>query len=203
MSAWTDDTARLRPHAKTFKSKEAARLMMEAGISKFKCATIAEAEMLAICGAPDVLLAYQPIGPKLYRFIRAINAYPETKFSCLVDNLVAATEISVTALIENIEITVYIDLNVGQDRTGILPDEKALQLYLTCDRLPGLKPVGLHTYDGHLHHRDLATRAQQCNACFEPVMKLQEALVEKGFPRPVIIAGGSPTFPIHVKREQG
>ena len=55
------DVARLRPHIKTHKSAEVARLMMDAGITKFKCATIAEAEMLGIAGAKDVLLAYQPI----------------------------------------------------------------------------------------------------------------------------------------------
>jgi D-serine deaminase-like pyridoxal phosphate-dependent protein len=197
-----DDVARLRPHVKTFKNKEVARLMMDAGIGKFKCATIAEAEMLAMCKAPDVLLAYQPVGPKLNRFINLINAYPETKFSSLVDNLISAAEISVTALTAKIEIPVYIDLNIGQNRTGILPDEKAVQLYLTCERLPGLKPVGLHAYDGHLHNPDLHIRTDECNACFAPVMTLKAWLTNKGFPEPVIIAGGSPAFPIHAKREK-
>ena len=64
-----DDVKRLRPHVKTHKTKEAALLQMEAGIKKFKCATIAEAEMLGSIKAPDVLLAYQPIGPKINRFI--------------------------------------------------------------------------------------------------------------------------------------
>src|SRR6188472_2814058 len=70
------DIKRLRPHVKTHKSKEAAQLMMDAGIHKFKCATIAEAEMLAMIHAPDVLLAYQPVGPKLQRFIALIKKYP-------------------------------------------------------------------------------------------------------------------------------
>src|SRR5947208_3122311 len=60
---------RLRPHAKTHKSAEVTRLMKEAGIDQFKCATIAEAEMLAMEGAGDVLLAYQPVGPKVNRFL--------------------------------------------------------------------------------------------------------------------------------------
>src|SRR5215218_7702365 len=60
-----DDVTRLRPHIKTHKSKEICFLLLEAGIIKFKCATIAEAELLGITLAPDVLLAYQPVGPKL------------------------------------------------------------------------------------------------------------------------------------------
>src|SRR6266498_1664634 len=70
---------RLRPHVKTNKSAEASQLMLDTGITKFKCATIAEAEMLGIIVAPDVLLAYQPLGPKLQRFIELIKKFPATK----------------------------------------------------------------------------------------------------------------------------
>ena len=51
------DVSRLRPHIKTNKSPDVAKLMLKAGITKYKCATIAEAEMLAQCNGPDVLLA--------------------------------------------------------------------------------------------------------------------------------------------------
>src|SRR5437763_4451418 len=50
--------SRLRPHVKTHKTREIARMELDAGISKHKCATLAEAELLAQAGAPDVLLAY-------------------------------------------------------------------------------------------------------------------------------------------------
>lgn len=195
-----DNVSRLRPHAKTYKNREVTSLMLAAGISKFKCATIAEAEMLAMCSAPDVLLAYQPVGPKVERFVKLIGAYPGTKFSCLVDNSAAATAISEAALKNNIQIPVYIDLNIGQNRTGIEPGEPALQLYTDCSHLAGLKPVGLHAYDGHLHDADLEIRIGKCNAGFEPVTKLKNAIVQHGYPEPVIIAGGSPTFPIHARR---
>ena len=85
------DVARLRPHAKTHKSPEVTKLMLEAGITRLKCATIAEAEMLATRGAPDVLLAYQPIGPKAARMAALINRFPDTRFSCLIDDPGAAT----------------------------------------------------------------------------------------------------------------
>src|SRR5262245_14271998 len=83
---------RLRPHVKTHKSPDVSKLMIRAGITKFKCATIAEAEMLGQCGAKDVLLSYQPLGPKLKRFIELIKKYPDTTYSCLADNKAAATE---------------------------------------------------------------------------------------------------------------
>jgi len=202
LKSMIDDVARLRPHAKTYKNKEVTLLMLESGISKFKCATIPEAEMLAMCKAPDVLLAYQPIGPKLKRFVQLVLTYPDTKFSCLVDNIGAAVEISEAAIKNKIHMPVYIDLNVGMNRTGIAPRNEALQLYVDCDLLPGIKPIGLHAYDGHLHNANLNTRTQQCDECFEPVSKLQADLKHLGYNEPVIIAGGSPTFPIHAKRKR-
>jgi D-threonine aldolase len=194
------DVSRLRPHVKTHKCREATFLMLEVGITKFKCATIAEAEMLGSCKAPDVLLAYQPIGPKLERFIKLIKAYPDTKYSCLVDNIAAAKHISEVALKNDLQILVYIDLNVGQNRTGISTDH-ALQLYSDCQTLTGIKIPGLHAYDGHLHDADLGLRTQKCNEAFKPVTRLQREIIQKGYPKPVIISGGSPTFPIHAKRE--
>ena len=202
LKSMIDDVARLRPHAKTFKNKETALLMMAAGINKFKCATIAEAEMLAMSGAADVLLAYQPVGPKLKRFIQLIAAYRDTKFACVADNAKAAAEIAEAASQHKINIPVYIDLNIGQNRTGINPGGEALQLYIHCAELPGITPVGLHAYDGHIHSGDIESRTLLADACFEPVIKLQENLERSGYNRPVIIAGGSPSYPIHAKRRE-
>lgn len=195
-----DDVLRLRPHVKTHKCKDVALLMLEAGITKFKCATIAEAEMLGMANSPDVLLAYQPVGPKLERFIKLIKTYPKTIYSCLVDNTIAAQSISDTAIKNHIQINFYIDLNVGMNRTGIKPGLEAMQLYMDCIALAGIKLIGLHAYDGHIHDADLAVRTKRCNESFEPVKKLQQNIKEKGYPEPIIIAGGSPTFPIHTER---
>ncbi|MCR8556652.1 D-TA family PLP-dependent enzyme [Mucilaginibacter sp. BJC16-A38] len=197
-----DNVNRLRPHVKTHKSKDVTRLMLEAGITKFKCATIAEAEILGMCNAPDVLLAYQPVGPKLKRFVNLILAYPDTLFSCLIDNLAAAIEISDVAVQNNLKISIYIDLNVGQNRTGIKPGHNASTLYEEASALPGINVLGLHAYDGHIHEADLAIRTTECNEGFATVLKLQSTLKENGFTEPAIIAGGSPTFPIHAKRKE-
>jgi len=190
------DVNRLRPHIKTNKSKEVTQLMMQAGIQKFKCATIAEAEMLAQCNAPDVLLAYQPLGPKLNRFISLIKKYPGTKFSCLTDNINAAGEQSAAFLASNLSVPVFIDLNVGMNRTGIFPDKNAIELFNYCKSLEGINIIGLHAYDGHIRDIDFNVRKEKCEAAFSRVMDLNEKLR-----LPNLIVGGSPTFSIHCKRE--
>ena len=71
---------------KTNKLPEVIRMQMDQGITKFKCATIAEAEMIAACGAPDVLLAYQPVGPNVERFVELVQKFPARPFSALADD---------------------------------------------------------------------------------------------------------------------
>ncbi|WP_207514260.1 D-TA family PLP-dependent enzyme [Longitalea luteola] len=195
-----DDPQRLRPHAKTHKSKEATQLLMAAGIGKFKCATIAEAEMLAMCGAPDVVLAYQPVGPKLQRLVTLTLQYPGTQFACLVDNVTSAAAIASAFAAANAVITVYIDLNVGQNRTGIPPGEEAVALYNYCAQTNGLSIAGLHAYDGH-SRGTLEERTATSNEAFARAETLKATLQSLGYSDIKIIAGGSPSFPIHAKRE--
>ncbi|MCU7549976.1 D-TA family PLP-dependent enzyme [Chitinophagaceae bacterium LB-8] len=196
-----DDVARLRPHVKTHKTKEASLLLMEAGIRKFKCATIAEAEMLADIEAPDVLLAYQPVGPKIERFISLVITFPATRFSCLVDDYKVAQQLSERAVEANLDIPVYLDVNVGMNRTGVIPD-KAIDLYTVCSYLEGITPIGLHVYDGHIGDKDFEKRKQQCDEAYALVEELKKQLMKAGLEKPIIIAGGSPTFPIHAQRKK-
>jgi D-serine deaminase-like pyridoxal phosphate-dependent protein len=195
-----DDVRRLRPHVKTHKTKEAALLQMEAGIKKFKCATIAEAEMLGSIKAPDVLLAYQPIGPKINRFISLIRKYADTKFSCLIDDRDVAWEMAAKASKAGMSVPVFIDLNLGMNRTGIAPGN-AIELYKFCSSLDGINPIGLHGYDGHIRDKNFQERKKQCDEAFAQMEQLKSELVKLGFPVPVIVVGGSPTFPIHAKRK--
>ncbi len=206
------DAKRLRPHIKTHKSAVVAKMMMDAGITQFKCATIAEAEMLGMAGANDVLLAYQPIGPKLQRFINVIKKFLNTKYACLVDNIAAAQAQSDAFATQNLNVPVFIDLNIGQNRTGIAPDETAVALYDACKNMKGIQIIGLHGYDGHLRSPDLAIRKAECDAAFDKLKALEaEILLRNEIPmlsgrgdksaKLIIVSGGSPSFSIHAQRE--
>jgi D-serine deaminase-like pyridoxal phosphate-dependent protein len=191
---------RLRPHMKTNKLPEVIRMQMAQGILKYKCATIAEAEVAAACSVPDVLLAYQPVGPNVQRLIHLVNKFPSTRFSALVDDAGAVEALSRAASVANVTIDLFVDLDCGMHRTGIAPGPGAIALYQQVARSPGLRVAGLHVYDGHIRDSDIAARTVACDAAFAQLDGIRQQLVALGLEVPTIVAGGTPTFPIHAKR---
>ena len=194
------DPGMLRPHVKTHKMPGIVKLQIKHGISKFKCATIAEAEMCATCGAKDILLAYQPVGPNIGRFFALKKEFPEIRLSCIVDCVEIIWQLSENAVARNTEVPVWLDINVGMNRTGIIAGEAAERLYKKIEDSPGLHAEGLHVYDGHIHDHDFTLREKICNEAFLPVTKLIQRLESSGSRKIKVVAGGTPTFPVHAAR---
>ncbi|MEJ7692740.1 D-TA family PLP-dependent enzyme [Daejeonella sp.] len=197
------DPGQLRPHVKTNKLVEICRMMLDSGIRKFKAATISEAEMLGMAGAGDVLLAYQPVKPKLLRLLKLIDKYPGTKYSCLVDNISSARLFSESLSNQGTErrnLQVYIDLNVGMNRTGIKPAD-AFELFNELQRLSGIEFKGFHAYDGHIRDSDLEERTAHCHRDFNETEELRKKIEQAGHQLPLLVAGGSPTFVIHSTKQ--
>lgn len=191
------DPARLRPHVKTHKTPEIVRLCLDAGVTKHKCATLAEAEMLAACGVPDVFVAYPLVGPNCGRFARLSRAYPATGFAATCDHSDSAAALSAALADEGQTADVLLELDVGHHRTGIDPGKASIGLYERIAALPNLRPGGLHAYDGHNHQETFADRKAAVHAALEPVLALRDTLAKKGLPVPRLIAGGTPTFPVY------
>jgi D-threonine aldolase len=192
---------RLRPHAKTHKTREIACMELDAGITRHKCATIAEAEMLAGCGVPDVLLAYNLVGPNCARLARLIRVFPGCRFSILADHPSGVTALSHAMMTAGHTVDVLLDLDVGQHRTGIPPGDEAVALYEQIDRLPGLRPDGLHVYDGHNHQESLEERETAVARQLEPVLALRATLEKKGLPVPRLVVGCTPTFGVFARMD--
>ncbi|HEY2726428.1 MAG TPA: alanine racemase, partial [Parafilimonas sp.] len=162
--------------------------------------TIAEAEMLAMVNAPDVLLAYQPTATKAKRLIQLVKKYPATKFSGLIDDMDNAENISNIFSKNDLTLNVYIDLNVGMNRTGI-KTENAFQLYEDCEHLNGINIIGLHVYDGHIRDTNIEERKLNADAAFASIIELADKIESSANKKLKIVAGGSPTFPVHAQRK--
>jgi D-serine deaminase-like pyridoxal phosphate-dependent protein len=191
---------RLRPHVKTHKMSRVVMLKIKYGITRFKCSTLAEAEMVAQCGGQDIMLAMQPVGPHIERFFKLQKTYSRSRFSTLVDSDTIVERIAALAADQKQETDLWLDINNGMNRTGIGPGKDALRLYLKISKLPFINLRGLHVYDGHIHESDLAERRVTCERDYEPVTSLINSILKSGLHDPVIVAGGTPTFPIHASR---
>ncbi len=199
MLALVGSPARLRPHMKTHKVAEVIRLQLQLGVSKFKCATIAETEMVADCGAPDIVLAYQPVGPNVQRLLTLVRKFPQTTFAAIADDADAIRALGAAFAAAGLTLNLFLDVDSGMHRTGVAPGDHAVDLYKLIAQTAGLKPAGLHAYDGHNHETDLAVRTAMCESNLAPVVALRRQLTGLGLSVPKILAGGTPTFPLYAK----
>lgn len=193
------DASKVRPHVKTHKTAEIIAMEQKAGITKHKCATLREAQMLAEAGVTDILIAYQMVGPNVDRLIGLVRTFPDVDFKVIVDHPDAVEMLSQVMAKNGMGMKTMLDLNVGMNRTGIPVGEAAVDLYAQIDESAGLHAWGLHVYDGHIHDERLEARRKACAQSLALVAELKDRLAAKGLDTPLVVMGGTPTFPIYAK----
>jgi D-serine deaminase-like pyridoxal phosphate-dependent protein len=187
---------RLRPHCKTHKMREIVQMQLARGIVKHKCATIAEAEMLAQAGARDILLAYNPVGPNIRRVVRFVEQYPDVNFAVTADHAAPIAALGDALASAGKSVSVLLDIDCGQHRTGVPAGPAARKLYRLIAETKGLTTGGFHLYDGHNHQTDVGERRSAVQAAWKPAAGLRNELVAAGLTVPRIVAGGTGSFPI-------
>lgn len=191
--------SRLRPHVKTHKTREIARMWVGAGVTKHKCATIAEAELLATSGAVDVLIAYPMVGPNCERVARLAAKYPETRFGVTIDHPKPLRELQLALARGGRTVDAYLDVNCGMNRTGIAPGPAAEDIYRQISAAASLIPAGFHVYDGHNNNPSLDERGCVAREFLGPVLDMRQHLIKAGFSVERLVLGGTPSFPVHAK----
>ena len=185
------DADRLRPHVKTHKMPDVIGLQIDAGITRFKAATIAETEMVASAGAADVLLAHQPVGLKQKRLRDLVDKYPDVSLATIVDDADVLNSFADHFDSASRPLRVFIDIDCGMHRTGIALGSKCDALIQAVQQQPGVQFAGLHVYDGHLHEPSLDQRQSAAGDIIVAVRKFAQQ-----YPDIEIVGGGSPTFGI-------
>jgi len=198
MIAIAGGAERLWPHVKTHKMIEVVKMLMARGIDKFKCATIAEAEMCGDAGAAKVTLAYPLVGPNIERFFCLAEAYPQTEFFAVSDCGKQVELIGKAALKKGMAANLLMDVDTGQHRTGV-PLDKVEECYQAWAAVPGIVMRGLHCYDGHRHESDYEERNREVAALDEQIAAIKERLLKAGMDCGILIMGGTPSFPCHQK----
>jgi len=196
---------RLWPHVKSHKTTEMIRMQIDMGITRFKCATIAEAEMAAKAdgGASHtlhIILAYPLVGPNVSRFVRLASDYTQTVFYAVGDDLQQLGILSDEAGKAGIRINVLVDVDVGMHRTGV-PIKKIEEFYERACPLKNIALKGMHCYDGHLHDSDFNARKARTEEIDREVLKIRESLLREGMDCGIMVMGGTPTFPCRAGKE--
>lgn len=204
MIAIAGSTARLRPHCKTHKMAAVTQRELALGITKHKCATFAEAEMLADAGVKDIFLAYNLVGPNIDRAVKFRSKYPGVAFAVTADDAAMIDALS-AALQEPrgwdpaTKLGAVLDIDTGLHRTGVSDPAQAAALYDRLRNSPGLEAWGFHVYDGHNHQTPFEERTAAVLAGWEQARKLRDDFVARGWSVPRIICGGTGSFPVFAK----
>jgi D-serine deaminase-like pyridoxal phosphate-dependent protein len=187
---------RMWPHVKTFKSSAIIRLLQAQGIQRFKCATLAEAELCARCGAAHILVSYPLVGPAISRFIKLRQCYHDSEFWAAGDDLAQISLLGTAA--GNRDIPFLVDVNPGMNRTGVSVDRLKDFSRKAAD-IPGISLMGFHCYDGNLGLKDSVERKKAVAEESKILLAARDALEAEGRGLPVLVMGGTPTFPFHAQ----
>lgn len=182
----------LRPHQKTHKTAQIARMQRELGAIGGTCAKIGEAEALVDAGVlDDVFLAYQVVGPK--KLERLLRLMERVHVTVGVDTVAGARLLAQAMESAGKELDVLIEVNTGLNRAGIRPGDEVLALAREIRAMPGMRLRGIFTHEGHAGRAqsngeldELARRAG------EEMVRTAELLRENGIPIEVVSVGSTP-----------
>jgi len=173
----------LRPHAKTHKSPEVARLQLEAGAVGLTVATIGEAEVFVEHGVEDVFIAYPLwLSDDAARRLRDLAGRADLAIG--IDS--AAAALRAGSLLAGAGVAVLVEVDSGQHRSGVAPADAGAVAAAAAEA--GLAVRGVFTFPGHGYSPDLMVSAadDEAAALSTAVASFRDAGLE-----PDIVSGGS------------
>ncbi len=184
--------ATVRPHLKTAKSPVVARLLQQAGCVGICVAKVSEAEVMLEAGLRDVMITTEITGDvKAGRFAEMVAKNQFARVRVVVDSLAGALFLD-TALDRLVE--VLVDVNVGQGRCGVNPDDAGELAAAIAEECPRLRVVGVQGYEGHLQHvRSAEERRAKVDEAMGQLKVAADGVVAAGVATPVVSTGGTGT----------
>ena len=140
---------RLRPHTKTHKSPEIARMQLQAGAAGITCAKLGEAEVMADAGLDDLLIAYPLVGEGKLRRLRDLMERARVRVS--LDSVEVAEGLGRVGRELGRDVEVLVEVDTGLHRLGRPPGRPTAELVGRVARVPGVEVIGLLTHAGHAY----------------------------------------------------
>lgn len=185
-----------RPHVKTHKTPEVGRLQMASGAIGLTCAKLGEVEAMVEGGLSNLLLTTAVVGRAKLAHLAALAERADI-------TVVADCEEHVEGLADaGAKVGVLVDLNVGHNRTGVLPAD-AIPLARRVLSKPGLRFRGIQAYDGHSQHvPDFAERSGRNRGAMAVLAEVVRAFRAASIPLEIVSTGGTGTISL-ASREAG
>jgi D-serine deaminase-like pyridoxal phosphate-dependent protein len=176
----------LRPHTKTHKSPEIARMQLEAGASGITVAKLGEAEVMADAGFDDILVAYPIVGDDKLARLRALRDRARVRVS--LDSLEVAEGVGRIGRETGDPVELLVEVDTGQHRLGRPPGAPTVELVTEIAQLEGIEIVGLLSHAGHayaatpeelpaLAAREVADMVDTADACARAGIPIREISV--------------------------
>src|SRR3984957_7931916 len=140
---------RLRPHTKTHKMPEIARLQVNAGAAGITCAKVGEAEVMVAAGFDDVLIAYPIYGDEKLARLEALRE--KARILVSLDSVEVAQGLGRLGVSSGQPLEIYIEVDTGHHRMGRAPGEPTVELIKQIADINGVTIIGLLTHAGHAY----------------------------------------------------
>jgi len=188
---------KLRPHYKSHKCADLARLQIENGAKGMTCAKLSEAVDLCDCGIEDILIANQITDAKKIR--RLADLAGQCRLTICVDDKDNIKELSKAAKNSGTTIYCLVEFEVGMKRCGVNTKEEVLELAREIENSDNLVFEGIQAYAGHASHMtDIEERKAVIYDNFEKIRELLEFLKENDISVNIVSGGSTGTAQIKV-----
>lgn len=186
----------LRPHAKTHKSVEIARMQMAAGALGVCCAKLGEAEALADGGINAILITSPVVTPQaIARLVTLHERVGDLKVCA--DNPANVDALAAAFKGASRPLPIVVDIDPGIRRTGVPSPEAAVALARQIDGAASLTFAGVQFYCGVQQHIEkFDERRAAIEERTEYLRKVIEALSAAGMAPQIISGGGTGTHQI-------
>ncbi|HKX00149.1 MAG TPA: alanine racemase [Bryobacteraceae bacterium] len=180
---------KLRPHTKTHKIPELAKMQVEHGAAGITVAKLGEAEVMADAGLDDILIAYPILGEQKRQ--RLVSLARRVNVTVALDSVEVAREISDDAVVNEVTIGVRGEFDTGMGRCGMPIEESSIAAVREIHDLPGLEWRGIQLYPGHI----MATARERLGLIEQENQKLArlwDLLRSAGIDYPDVSGGNTP-----------
>jgi D-serine deaminase-like pyridoxal phosphate-dependent protein len=167
---------RLRAHAKSHKCPEIARRQIALGAVGICCQKVSEAAVFVDAGIEDVLVTNQVVGATKLGHLADLAR--RARIGVLVDHAQQVRDLAAVAQAQGVAIDVYVEVDVGGRRCGVLPGEAAAALALQVARSAPLHFAGLQCYHGPAQHLRTPDERAAAIASVVEAARSTQALIE-------------------------